>query len=111
MNLSHPFSQKTRDLWFPEHTWCGDCGVAYSKRPIELHHIYGRISSSVINSIPLCKLCHANVAIGKTDKEKKYVAYTLGWLESINYELTTKDRAFYNQTQGRTPPVSVPMAF
>lgn len=116
MNLSHPFPQKVRDLWFPEHTWCGDCGRSYSHCPIELHHIYGRekhgdLSTSPLNSIPLCKKCHAAISIDGDAKAKKYVAYAIGWLESLHYELTEKDRTFYLQTQGRNPPTSVPMAF
>lgn len=115
MKLSHPFSQKTRDLWFPEHTWCGDCGRAYSKCPIELHHIYGRekhgdLSTSPLNSIPLCKDCHARIAIDGEAKARKYVAYAIGWLEYKSYELTEKDRTFYRKTQGGDPSVSIPMA-
>ena len=101
MKLSNPFAQYVRDLWFPEHYWCGDCG--HSDRPIELHHIYGRESNSAYNSIPLCKKCHDAISFDGESKKEQYVMYASDWLNDHNYEPRTNDEYFLNRTARGNP--------
>lgn len=53
MNLANEFASEVKLLW-PRH--CMVCGR--SDQPLEDHHIYGRVSSSPLNGIRVCKECH-----------------------------------------------------
>lgn len=90
VKLKYPFSDETRLLYLYR-TDCSDCG---SNKMLELHHVEGRKSDSVLNSVLLCHDCHEHT--NQTDFEKKkYYSYTLKWLLSEGYEFTQKDLNYY----------------
>lgn len=60
---------------------------------MELHHIWGRISASALNSAPLCKECHSH--IGHTRAERvDLLRKTIRFLLSQGYKLTDEDNDF-----------------
>lgn len=58
MKLKNPFNQRVRDNFLYVYS-CFKCGR--SDRGLELHHITGRSSDSMINACPLCKVCHNSI--------------------------------------------------
>lgn len=58
MKLKNPFSDSVRNNFLYVYS-CFRCGR--SDRGLELHHITGRDSSSMINACPLCKDCHNSI--------------------------------------------------
>lgn len=67
---------------------------------LELHHIFGRISSSALNSALLCGYCHKHV--GHTQEEQhKYLRITILFLSKEGYKLKQEDEDFlqYLSTQ------------
>lgn len=101
MKLDHPFSNETRHLYL--YSWkCWECGCnGQTRGGLELHHIYGRVSSCALNSAPLCKVCHNRV--GHTREEhQKYLRITIEFLAKEGYKLKPEDNAFLDElsTQG-----------
>lgn len=95
MKLRNNFSEDTRNLYLYVYG-CQNC--SRSDLGLEIHHIRSRISNSPLNSICLCLPCHQ--VIGHTqEEESKYLQQTLRWLLKQQYELTSKDIAFYQQNK------------
>lgn len=95
MKLKNPFPQEVRELWRDTHT-CQMCGENGEKSGgLELHHITGRDSASVLNGAPLCKICHASVGHTKDEEQFLYVKALArvcahGWLlGSVDYQFLT----------------------
>lgn len=96
MKLRNPFSDYVRQLYLYNCYTCWECGGNGSGSGgggIELHHIYGRVSASALNSAPLCHTCHSKV--GHTYEEhQRYLQKTIQFLLSQGYQLTDEDNAF-----------------
>jgi len=95
MNLRNPFPLSVRNLYVYNCWTCWECGGngSGSAGGIELHHIYGRMSASALNSAPLCHTCHSKV--GHTYEEhQKYLQKTIRFLLSEGYQLTEVDNIF-----------------
>lgn len=93
MRLSHPFSEQTRLLFLYCYK-CGECGQNGSQTGgLELHHIYGRVSSSAYNAIVLCKWCHNRVC-HNLDEHVRYSQRTIGYLGNHAYQRTEEDNEF-----------------
>lgn len=56
MKLKNRFSQWVRWVFSDTQPCCQKCG---SNQMLEIHHIYGTISSALFNGIVLCHKCHA----------------------------------------------------
>lgn len=93
MKLDHPFSNETRHLYLG--VWrCWECGSnGQTRGGLELHHIFGRVSSSALNSAPLCKVCHNKIGHSR-EEQQKYLRLTIEYLVSIHYKLKPEDDAF-----------------
>lgn len=90
MNLNFPFSSETRNLFLYVFS-CFKCGR--SDRGLELHHIVGRKSDSMLNACPLCKDCHAH--IGHTNEEEQELFFaTFHFLSLEDVPLHQKDVQF-----------------
>lgn len=94
MKLRNPFPDEVRLLYLYNCFECWICGGNGSQSGgIELHHIWGRISGSALNSAPLCKACHARV--GHTREEHQMLLRkTIKFLLSEGYKLTKVDDDF-----------------
>lgn len=70
MKLQNPFPLEVRLLYIDwwECFLCGGNGQGYGG--IEIHHILGRVSSSVLNSSCLCKRCHAQISHNREEHQK-----------------------------------------
>ena len=90
MNLSNPFPDQVRQLYLYTYA-CADCGR--SDRGLELHHIYGRVSGSAFNSIPLCTFCHSKASHNDTD-HLRFIKKTISFLISIKYQWRKIDYEF-----------------
>lgn len=53
MKLRNPFKKRVREFY--RGSTCFWCGVSQA---VDLHHIFGRESDSIINCAPLCRPCH-----------------------------------------------------
>lgn len=100
LGLRNPFPLEVRLLFLYNFT-CWACGR--SSTNLELHHIWGRISFSVLNAAPLCRTCHN--AVKDTPEERcdfmrktiehvspqgyKLTEYDLGFLESVKNDLSS----------------------
>lgn len=92
MRLKNAFPQEVRELWRDTHT-CQLCGENGEQNGgLELHHITGRDSKSVLNGTPLCKLCHAQVGHTKEEEQFLYVkalarVCSHGWIiDTVDYQ-------------------------
>jgi len=95
MKLNNPFSNDTRNHYLYNNFTCWECGGngSGSGGGLELHHIYGRISASPLNSAPLCHSCHSKV--GHTYEEhQRYLQKTLRFFLSEGYQLNEEDNIF-----------------
>ena len=98
MKLQHSFPQKKREVFRDYQYKCLECSENGQRNGgTELHHIRGRISSSVFNGAVLCKKCHSS--IGHTfEEEKKYLQKTAKIIfcavELGNYILDKNDKDF-----------------
>ena len=96
MHLKNNFTELDRTIWM-YHEYCADCN---SNQGLALHHVYGRTSSSILNSIPLCMLCHKKADVQNQSTQGnalriKYLAYTLGHaIGREQYELVERDYKF-----------------
>jgi len=90
IGLLNPFSEKTRELFIWNYT-CWETGLSL---PLELHHIYGRISNSPLNAAPLSREAHERGDIHSRSKRTKYLNKTIKFLDAQGYKLTKKDKEF-----------------
>ena len=88
MKLRNNFTDETRAIYCFETS----CQLCTSNKVLELHHILGRCSNSILNSILLCRKCHENYA--SMDKAK-LLQHTLRFLLREDYNMTEKDLRFY----------------
>lgn len=94
MNLKNPFSQKTRHLYLYEYG-CWICGR--SDKGLELHHIFGRVSSSPYNGALLCIECHGHM--GHDDIEQDtLLKLACEFLARMNYVADLRDKRFLSTT-------------
>jgi len=77
MKLQNPFPPHKRAVFYDMRFTCGKCG---SNQQTELHHIRGRVSSSVYNGIVLCKRCHAQ-ANHSFEEEREYLHKTKHYID------------------------------
>lgn len=101
MKLNNPFPDNVR-LLFIDVYWCFSC--ERSDRGLELHHITGRDSCSMINAIPLCLVCHSAIKHTKQEETRLReisLIYFIGrkmfipkkdkmYLKDIDYPLYTR---------------------
>lgn len=95
MELRKPFPLNVRLLYLYNNYECWECGGNGSSGGggIELHHIYGRISASVLNSAPLCHTCHSKV-LHTYEEHQRYLQKTIRFMLSQGYILTPIDNLF-----------------
>ena len=85
---------EVRLLYLYNNYECWECGTNGSASGgIELHHIYGRISASALNSAPLCHGCHSKVG-HSYEEHQRYLQKTIRFLLSQGYQLTDDDNVF-----------------
>lgn len=97
MKLRNAFNDDVRMFWF-NHYWCAKCNR--SDLPIEIHHIIGRGSDSILNSVPICKTCH--IQIGHTDNEERtFFAYVFKRCYNTGWRLNENDFQFIRENYGR----------
>jgi len=94
MKLQNPFPQQVRLMYLYNSYTCWECGGNGSQSGgMELHHIWGRVSGSALNSAPLCKECHSH--IGHTvEEQQNYLRKTIIFLLSQGYILNKEDNDF-----------------
>ena len=68
-----------------------------SNQSLELHHIIGRVSNSILNSIMVCRECHKTLHGLSFKKKAELLQQQIRWLVKINYEFTEKDIIFYEE--------------
>lgn len=96
MHLDNPFSDATRRIFFdgfvaPE---CYKCHTNGQHRGgLQLHHIWGRCSSSPFNASILCQYCHNS--IGQNQKTRQWLfMVTFRLLKNAGYSMTPRDDLF-----------------
>jgi len=90
LGLRNPFPVEVRLLFLYNFT-CWACGRSSSN--LELHHIWGRISASVLNAAPLCRKCHD--AVRDTPEERRgFMSKTIAWVSPQGYRLLPHDLDF-----------------
>jgi hypothetical protein len=93
MKLKHGFSNETRHLYL-YHWECFLCGCnGWGRGGLEIHHIMGRVSSSVFNSSCLCGACHSTMG-HSTKEHRRIFLETLQFLKRIKYKPTDEDWYF-----------------
>jgi hypothetical protein len=101
MQLNNPFPNEVRWLYLYNcfECWqCGGNGNGSGGGGIELHHIYGRMSASALNSAPLCHSCHTKV-LHTYEEHQRYLQKTIRFLLSQGYKLTDEDNAFLERVK------------
>lgn len=93
MKLDNPFSQETRNFFLYQ-TWCDQCGS--STGGLELHHIRGRISSSIFNSSVICLCCHKSIKHTQ-EEEQKLFAITFKKCYNLRYKVNENDIDFISR--------------
>jgi hypothetical protein len=88
MKLRNDFTEITRAVYAFE-VKCQRCN---SNKCLELHHILGRCSNSILNSVLLCRECHQEYA---TLDKATLLQNTLRFLLREDYDMTEKDLRFY----------------
>lgn len=73
MKLKNDFKQEDKIRYWVDHPYCAVCGY---NQGCALHHIDGRVSSSIFNGIMLCSTCHLEADTHNTDSplSQKYRA-------------------------------------
>lgn len=71
---------------------CFNCGQS---KPLELHHILGTCSDSILNAAPLCRECHNKVYALGYELVCKLLKATIKFVLSEGYKLNRKDTIFY----------------
>lgn len=88
MFLKNDFDETDRAVYAFEH----ECFVCGSNQCVELHHILGRISKSICNSVMLCRHCHERY----TTLDKGFLLRgTMKFLMKEEYDLKPRDLKFY----------------
>lgn len=91
LGLRNPFPLEVRLLFLYNFT-CWACG-GNGGGNLELHHIWGRISHSILNAAPLCRKCHD--AVKDTPEERcGFMRKTIEWVSPQGYRLTAYDLGF-----------------
>ena len=95
MHLSNDFSKKDREIWF----YNQQCALCNSNQGVTLHHIYGRASNSILNSIPLCHDHHKNADCHNTSEQGnehriKYLSIALRQVIKSWHVFTKNDTDF-----------------
>lgn len=95
MQLNNPFPNEVRWLYLYDCYTCWQCNGngTGGNGGIELHHIWGRISASALNSAPLCRACHEKVT-NTVEERQRYFKRTMYFLISQHYVLTQYDNDF-----------------
>lgn len=99
MKLKNDFDREEIVRLWDFQNWCEVCK---SNEMVSYHHIRGRTSSSVMNSIPLCITCHKEAdGHNVSDKEfqDKLLKYTKKRADILGYKLKEKDKDFLNDTK------------
>ena len=82
MNLNYDFPPEVRNLFIDYHT-CYECGQNGSGRGgLQIHHIWGRVSSSALNASLLCQKCHERVT-GSLEEKIRYFTSTCRLIRSL----------------------------
>ena len=102
MKLRNPFSEETRNLYL----WNHECWVCGRNTVSELHHIWGRISDSALNSAPLCKECHTTLFATRIVRVNLFKK-TLDFLYKQSYELVDRDLKFLEKVKGEIKDIDV----
>ena len=90
MKLKNGFSHGTRNLFLYE-TGCWIC--KRSDKGLELHHVYGRTSSSPYNASVVCMECHSRM--GHSVKEhRELLRKSVLFLSRESYRPSMEDIAF-----------------
>jgi len=93
MKLDNPFPLEVRLLYLYNYA-CWECGQNGSRSGgLELHHIWGRISASALNSAPLCKLCHVHI-LHTQEEHLRLFKKTINYLSKEKYKLLRIDEDF-----------------
>ena len=93
LKLRNNFTDEQKAIWAFDY-WChnGDC---HSNNGVSIHHIFGRVSNSTLNGIPLCDKCHRNYTfLDKGQLLKTVIRFLCD--PNNNYDFTKKDVEFYN---------------
>lgn len=94
MRLKNPFPSNVRNMYLFNNYECWICGSNGSHcGGMELHHIWGCISDSALNSAPLCKGCHVHILYTRTERIQLF-RKTMRFLMSQGYELDNTDNEF-----------------
>ena len=95
MQLKNPFPEEVRNL-FLYNQYCFDCTSNGNGRGgLELHHIWGRVSSSAFNASVVCHECHSHM--GHTSEEHaRLFMKTAEVLFGNGYEPTYYDKEFFD---------------
>lgn len=93
MELKNPFPLEVRNLYLDcwECWLCGCNGV--NRGGLEIHHIWGRVSASALNSSCLCGYCHKRMGHSREEHQKLF-RKTLQFLWSLHYSLLPVDNEF-----------------
>ncbi len=96
MKLQNPFPYKVRKCFID----CWECwacsGNGQNCGGLELHHIVGRESKSILNAAVLCKDCHDKIGHGDTE-QATLLQKTIKYLLWQGYDLTLEDINFYEK--------------
>ncbi len=94
MNLSNPFPQRVRLLYLYRYD-CDICGRnGQSRGGLAIHHIFGRVSGSALNSSLLCGVCHGHMGHNR-EEQAMLLRKTLIFLAKSHYETTEEDQKFW----------------
>ena len=93
--MQNNFSDNDRYLFLYKY----DCDVCGQNGWNALHHILGRVSSSILNASTIHNIkCHLeNGKLSQFDVRKKLLNKTLKYLKENDYVLTKKDKEFMNK--------------
>ncbi len=102
MNLRNPFSPETKNLYL----WNHECWVCGCNQVAELHHIWGRVSSSAFNSAPVCRPCHDAMLMTQTVRVNLFKK-TVHFLERQSYEILENDRKFLEYIKNEIKDIKI----
>jgi 5-methylcytosine-specific restriction endonuclease McrA len=88
--LKNNFTEEIRNSFLYDYS-CEDC--SRSDRGLELHHIKGRTSTSILNAILICTPCHKKCC-HSFEEERKYLQIAMRRELKRGYEMTEDDKEF-----------------
>ncbi len=93
MQLQNPFPLEVRTLYLD--CWeCWLCGRnGWNRGGLEIHHIWGRISASALNSSCLCGYCHKGMGHSR-EEQHRLLRKTIAYLLKNRYRLQPVDNSF-----------------